>query len=109
MDQQKWKATLGMIRENFEVEDEGHEHEDAQVGIELDFVEFQGPMGRMRLEYVSKPVVVDKKTTYSRRIGSETAIDYVYSSDERVEKLMVYTWSDEQNDWVEIDADSLKL
>ena len=60
----------------------------------------------MRLEFIIKPLVLDKKTTYSRRIGSETAVDYVYSEDEKSYKLMAYKWSDEKDGWIEIEAES---
>jgi hypothetical protein len=61
-------------------------------------------LGRMRLELVTKPVVIDKKTTYSRRIGAETVVDYVYSPDERSTQLCVYRWSDADADWLEVDG-----
>ncbi len=109
MDQQKWKETLGMIKESFEVEDNGSEHSDEYGGIDTEYVVFQGPIGKMRLEFITKPVVLDKQTTYSRRIGSETTVEYIYSPDEKIQKLMVYTWSDEKDDWIEVDSDSLNL
>lgn len=95
---------IGNIKDNFEVEDEGSEHIDDQGGIDIDYIVFVGPLGRMKLEFVSKPVVLDKKTTYSRRIGSETAIDYVYSQDERSGQLMAYKWDENDEVWVEIEA-----
>jgi hypothetical protein len=50
--------------------------------------------------------VIDKKTTYSRRIGSETAVEYVYSEDEKAQILKAYKWDENQDDWLEIEADS---
>ncbi|MCX6796769.1 MAG: hypothetical protein NTW06_04740, partial [Candidatus Falkowbacteria bacterium] len=76
MQPEKWTMIKGNIKDNFKVEDEGSEHLDEDGGIDIEFIEFHGPLGRMRLEYISQPVVIDKKTTYSRRIGSETKVDY---------------------------------
>ena len=101
---EKWKDIVGNIKDNFSVEDEGGTHIDEEGGINIEFIVFKGPLGRMRLEFITKPVVVDKKTTYSRRIGSETAVEYVYSEDEMAYKLIAYKWDDNRNEWVEIEA-----
>lgn len=63
----------------------------------------------MRLEYVTKPVILDKKTSYSKRIGSETQVEYVYSEDEKTNQLIAYRWDDGQDDWVEIEAEKFNL
>jgi hypothetical protein len=102
----RWKDITGNIKDNFEVEDEGHEHIDEEGGIDIEFIVFSGPLGLMRLEFISKPVVLDKKTTYSKRIGSETKVDYVYSRDEMGYALVAYKWDNAQDGWVEIDAGS---
>ncbi len=108
MSPDKWKTILGNIKDNFQVFDEGRSKIDEEGGIQVDFIEFGGPLGRMRLEYVVKPVILDKKTTYSRRIGSETKVDYVYSDEEMSHQLMAYKWDDAQNDWVEMDSASFE-
>jgi hypothetical protein len=48
--------------------------------------------------------VLDKKTVFSRRIGSETAVDYVYSEDEKSYKLIAYKWNENNDEWEEIDS-----
>jgi len=101
---EKWKDIVGKIKDSFVVEDEGDEHFDERGGVDIEFIIFEGPLGRMRLEFVSKPVVIDKKTIYSNRIGSETKVDYIYSADERTTKLAAYKWNEDQDDWVEIEA-----
>jgi hypothetical protein len=77
--------------------------------MNIEFMEFSGPLGRMRLEFVEKPVILDKKTTYSKRIGSETKVDYIYSDTEKSQSMNVYKWSDEQDDWIEMDASNFQL
>lgn len=106
---EKWQDILGNIKDNFKYENESEEHLDDEGGVDIHSIEFQGPLGRMRLEYVSKPVILDKKTTYSKRIGSETQVDYVYSETEKSGKLMIYKWDESQDDWVEVDAEKFSL
>ena len=102
MNTEKWKDLLDNIKDNFPVDDEGSEHLEEEGGVDIEYIVFNGPLGRTRLEYIIKPVILDKKTTYSRRIGSETKVDYIYSQDEKSHKLVVYKWNDE--DWAEIDG-----
>ncbi|OGF27394.1 hypothetical protein A2303_05395 [Candidatus Falkowbacteria bacterium RIFOXYB2_FULL_47_14] len=101
---EKWETTKNNIKDNFEVLDEGCSHMDEEGGVDIEYIVFDGPLGRMRLEFVSKPVIMDKKTTYSKRIGSETAVEYVYSADEKSHKLIVYKWNDAQGEWLEVPA-----
>ena len=103
MNLEKWTNVVGQIKDNFEVLDQGQEHLDEEGGIDIEFIIFNGPLGKMRLEFVSKPVILDKKTNYSRRIGSETAVNYIYSEDEKSCQLIAYKWDESQNDWMEIE------
>lgn len=104
MTNEKWQSILGNIKDNFTVEEEGKTHEDEMGGTDIEFIIFKGPLGRMKLELISKPVVLDKKTTYSRRIGAETQVKYIYSENEKSCKLKVYKWEEAQEDWVEMEA-----
>ena len=104
MTPEKWKDITGNIKDNFEVKDEGQTHVDEEGGMDIEYIEFNGPLGKMRLEFVIKPVILDKKTIYSNRIGSETSVDYVYSDDEKSHQLVAYKWDENQDDWIEIEA-----
>ncbi len=73
---------------------------------ERETVEFKGPLGRMKLIRTVRPLVLNKKTLYSKRGGSNTAVDYIYSDTETVTSLKAFRFDDSQNDWQEIDADS---
>ncbi len=106
MTKEKWDNIRGSICDNFKVDDKGKEHIDDEGGVDIEYIVFDGPMGKIRLEFITKPVVLDKKTTYSKRIGSETKVDYVYSQDEKSSKLMAYKWNKKKEDWAEINAKS---
>ena len=101
---EKWEKTIDNIKDNFNVEEHGSRHEDDMGGIDIEFIIFKGPLGRMKLELVTKPVVLDKKTTYSNRIGSETKVDYIYSDTEKSNKFIAYKWDESQEIWDEINA-----
>ena len=53
---------------------------------------------------MEKPRLLDEKTTYSNRIGSNVKIDKVYSEDEVVSYLNAYRWDEVNNDWEKIDT-----
>ncbi len=104
MTPEKWINTVNNIKDKFPVKKEGSSFLDEEGGIDIKFIEFDGPIGRMRLEFISKPIVIDKKTKYSKRIGSETQVDYIYSTEEKSYKIAAYKWNDYENDWEEIDG-----
>jgi len=102
---EKWESTIGNIKDNFNILNEGEEHIDDEGGVDISYIEFEGPLGRIRLEFVQKPVILDRKTTYSKRIGSETKIDYIYSETEKSSKMTAYKWDNNNEEWKEIDQD----
>lgn len=104
MTNEKWQSITGHIKDNFEVEDEGNEHVDEDGGIDIEYMVFKGPLGTMRLEYITQPVILDKKTNYSKRIGSETDVKYIYSETEKTSKMLAYKWNEDDEEWMEIDA-----
>ncbi|MFA6170993.1 MAG: hypothetical protein WCW77_04025 [Patescibacteria group bacterium] len=105
----RWKDILGNIKDNFKVEEEGAYRVDEEGGIDVEFIVFNGPLGKMRLEFISKPVVLDKKVSFSNRIGSQSEVKYIYSEDEKSHKLMISKWDEGQDDWVEVDAKNFNL
>lgn len=104
MMKEKWQQILGNTLDNFEVLEHDNEHFDEIGGVDIEYIVFNSPFGRVRLEYEEHPVVLDKKTAYSRRVGSETAVEYVYSETEKVGKLKAYKWDENLDDWEEIEA-----
>ena len=45
MTPEKWKDITGNIKDNFQVENIGQEHLDDEGGVDIEFIEFQGPLG----------------------------------------------------------------
>lgn len=111
MTKEKWQNTIGKIDDNFGIKDKRTEEEeigqDAKgeaVFEKREIVEFDGPLGKMKLELVSRPIVLDKKTSFSRRIGSGVDVKYVFSDSETSTKFKAFKWNKESKDWDEIDG-----
>jgi len=106
MNKDKWEKTIGQIKDSFGVTAEYEEELEDVPNSNVQIVEFNGPLGKMRLEFTTKPAVLDKKTTYSKLAGSTDQIEYVYSETEMIESLKAYR--EEDDEWVEIDASSFE-
>ena len=104
MNLERWEEIQKKIKQSFAITDEYDE--DLDPG-QAEVLEFDGPMGKMKVRFVTKPKLLDKKTSYSSRIGSGVKVDYVFSDKEFVSHLEVFQWSDEINNWKKIEATSI--
>lgn len=107
MQDEKWLDTKDMIKRKFTVLAEGREDIEDIPNAFVEFIEFSGPTGRMRLERTTKPAVIDKKTMYSKTGGRASQIQYTYSPDEIVHRLEAFRWNDATSDWEEMRAPAL--
>ncbi|MCD4760694.1 hypothetical protein K8R42_02235, partial [bacterium] len=64
MTNERWQEILANLRENFNISDEYEEDMDPGTA---EAVEFEGPQGKMKVRFVTKPKLLDKKTSYSNR------------------------------------------
>ena len=103
MNPERWEQIKMMVKEKFEILNQTEEECAIGVGT-VQIIEFEGPIGRMKLEFISKPRILDKKTTYSNRIGSDVKVDYVYSENEETHHLKAYKWDEAAERWSDIDA-----
>lgn len=107
MNEERWEDLLDKIEqkfgiENYKKEDLYKETDDGKKkkhGCQ-ETVTFNGRQGKMKLERVSKPVILDKKVYYSGR-KSDAKVDYVFSDTEYMYKVVAYLW--QGNEWKEID------
>jgi len=104
MNQDRWREIKTQIKQNFELLEEYNEDLDPGTAQILEFI---GPSGRTKIRFVSRPKVLDKKTTYSNRAGSGVKVDYVYSPDELVNYFEAFVWSDDTGDWQKLETPSL--
>ena len=107
MHQDRWRDVVGQIKDNFEVEEYEVTTSEEDGGTTLERLIFESPLGKVKMEFLVRPKVLDKKITYSNRIGSDSIIEYVYDPVEKSCQLLVYRWSEANNDWLPFDAQNL--
>jgi hypothetical protein len=99
----RWEQIKNLVKEKFGSVVERQEA-DAASQETAEILEFDGPLGKMKLAFTTRPKILDKKTTYSNRVGSEVKVDYVFSAEENVQHLQAYRWNEASNDWQEVDS-----
>jgi hypothetical protein len=107
MTKDRWDSILANIKSNFKVVEENSYFQERDGGIDVEMIVFEGPIGTMKLELLSKPLVIDKKVIYSNRIGSDAKVEYKYSDNEKSLKMKAYKWDEAHIDWIEIEAGNL--
>lgn len=102
MKDEKWYYLLEEIDRKFGIEEKKTEEiPDRRTTIET--VIFTGASGRMKIERVTRPVILERKVKFSKRAGSDSAEKYVYSEDEKIHRVTLYAWNEDESKWVEID------
>jgi len=105
MTDEKWEEIKEMAKKNFTVlENEITELPKEYGSGTKESLIFNGPLGKIRLEFIIKPLVLSKKTHYSKRMGTSAKVDYITSDTEKVRTLLAYKWDDPSDTWVEIDT-----
>lgn len=100
MTDEKWTDLVGRIKDTFPIEEEYHEPLGDIPGT-CEGIVFTGAVGRMKLERITKPVVLGKHAIAAKRIGSIATVEYDYSDTENTSTVSLYQWSD--NDWMKMD------
>ena len=104
MNDEKWEVLVEQIQRKFEVTE--HRKEDsAEDRTHREVLVFAGPTGPMKLERVSRPLVLDRKPIYSKRIGSGVAYEFVYHPTERTHREYLFRWVN--NGWEEMDLSAI--
>lgn len=104
MTYEKWQDIKEMVLSNFEVCEEGVDRVDEMT--EVEFIIFKKGEEKLKLTLRKKPKVIEKKTIYSKRIGSETKEDYVYDPEQKVLSFHAYLFDEREDRWVEMKGDS---
>lgn len=111
MDIDHWETMKEGLRKKFEVEEEGVEDLmlETQDGLVKkgsgDFIVMNTPVGKIKLSFEKKPLLLDKKEHFSHRAGQNARIEYNFSETEFTYKLRAYKWDDIDDEWDEIDAE----
>ncbi|MFA5051168.1 MAG: hypothetical protein WC499_03565 [Patescibacteria group bacterium] len=113
MNAEKWENLIYKVEEKFGI-DKRYEEEftvaetsTGQIVLgKRESVEFKSPLGRIKLEKTSRPKVIDKKVLHTKRIGSKSAIDFIYSDTEQTSQLKIFKINS-NDEWEEINPESM--
>jgi len=99
MQAERWGEIVDKVKSSFEVIDHTHGTDELD---EIETLTFQSPLGRIKLELVTRPVVLDKKIVGGyRRAAGKAHYEYTYSDTEKSHRLTAYKEVD--GEWEEID------
>lgn len=107
MSPERWEEIKEMIVKKFPVEYQGVEDNEDMVGT-MEVLECEGPIGTIRLEYITRPRDAGNKTggAYGKRVhDSERDDDEPVSS--VMHSLNIFVWNEEENDWMTVSPDLL--
>ena len=107
MTKEKWLDLKDKIEDKFGIESYTSNSLEDVPNSTIETLIFSSPIGKIKLEWVSKPRVLDEKTTYSNRIGSEVKVEKVYSETDRSEFLKAF--QDEAGEWIEISTNNFNF
>ena len=76
----------------------------------IERIEFELGGNTLRVEKVTKPLILDKKTHYTHTAGARASVEYVLSEDETTTHIKAYRLDPDLDEWLEIgDAKSLSF
>ena len=101
MTDEKWEALVGQLRRKFKITEHTTSEPDLRDKAVREVVVFDGPTGPMKLERVTRPLVLEKKPIYSGRAGAGVSYDYVLDPVEKTHRETLFRW--ENNGWTEMD------
>ena len=101
MTDEKWELLVEQIRRKFKVSEHVKGEPDPRDRAEREVLVFEGPTGPMKLERVTRPLVLEKKPIYSNRAGSGVNYEFVYHPTEKTHRETLFRW--QNNGWDEMD------
>jgi hypothetical protein len=113
MIKEKWENTKSMIKDKFQILEEKIEPMEFKTGLDTsqkigdkEVIIFLSPIGKVKLEYITKPVIIEKKEHYSKRMGTAANTEYILSETDFVQRMEAYLEKD--NEWQKIDASNFE-
>lgn len=106
MTDEKWQDLIGRIKDTFTVEETFSDQLENEPGLREGIL-FASPRGRMKLERVTRPVVLDTKALTAKRIGASSTIQKEYSETENTQTVALSLW--DGNAWQQLDLDAAAM
>lgn len=73
---------------------------------EAEYLIFQSPLGRTKLQLQMKPRLEEKKFFFSHRQGDSARVEYKFSEHDLIYTLKAYRWNELDESWQEFDSDA---
>lgn len=102
MTPERWDTVVESILDTFDEVERFTEDVSGDSGGTMDVVEFESPIGEVRLEFVSKPRFLGETTQYSNRVGGDIKVDKQYDAEDVVHYMQAYKRGN-NGDWEVID------
>lgn len=109
MTDEKWGDLVFMVEQKFGFDERYtepyYEQGEAETRVkrgDTEVLVFTTPAGRMRLERISRPLVLDKKFHYHKGSAGSAQIEYVYSDTEKTHTLQAFREID--GEWQPVDT-----
>lgn len=103
MTRERWDDLVSTIRDAYPILQDGKEQLEDRPG-EKEFIEFTGPVGTIRLEYITAAVVIGKRGMGGHKVGAGSSVQYEYSPDETSHKFLAFRQVN--GTWQPIDVNS---
>lgn len=109
MSDDKWFDLIEQIEQKFEIleryttEDDMTDDTGKTYKGTKETVIFEGLQGRIKLERVTHPFIIDKKMHYHKGSGGTANIEYTVSETEKTHKLLAYLYDTASDNWKELD------
>lgn len=108
MNDERWDNLNKIINDRFEIIEDYEEEIPETDGVGyVGVVVFSTPAGTIKLERYVRPVVLNKKTFYSKRSEGEVAVKYDYSKEETTQNLKIYKLDEINDRWQEINENNI--
>ncbi len=114
MNEERWGEIVDLIEQKFGIIEHtkeeipiGDDFEDDKAREQIESIIFNGPLGKMKVQRITRPVILRKKAHYTKRVGQGAQVEITYSEDEFTHKLKAFKWDDSADEWVEIEAGKL--
>lgn len=79
----------------------------SELTEQIQFIEFERGEDKYRLERISGPAILDRKTHYTHRAGQANRIENIYDPEEKMHKIRLL--QDNAGEWQEKPLDTLQL
>lgn len=109
MTDEKWANLKEQVKEKFGIEEEHSYENNLEDNLDnvfpgtKDVVIFEGLQGKMKLERVNHPMILEKKMHYHKGARGTAKVEYIVSETEKTHRVTAFLWDESANDWKELE------